>query len=137
MSTNCFVKVLNVDEKTYATGVYKQVSMLQETGYWLEIFKVNVFPNYPIYENLQKGLRLSMEVKEYSKRYRTLVSATETLFKQCGQCKRYHNEETCVCPRETAIRIQGEFQKCTKCVNCNQLIRLFKSSFVNTRKHFL
>lgn len=118
----CFVKVLNAAEKTYASGVYKQVTVLQETGYWMDIFKVNVFPNHSIYNKLEKGLGLFMEVKSYSKQYRTLVNAEERLFKQCRECKRYHEDDVCICPENNAVRIQGN-------KNFNAMIFFYHSQY--------
>ncbi len=58
----CFVKVLGVRDCTYKDGEYREVAVIEETGYWFNTFLFNVFPNHKLYPQLQKGLTLFVKV---------------------------------------------------------------------------
>lgn len=101
------VKVLEIEGKTYSNGEYKCIQVLEEQGYWAIKFLFNVFSDSPIY-NVNKGDKLRVTVKPYTRNYKTLLEGEPTNFAECNKCHRYHQEVTCNCTnKNVSIRIQG------------------------------
>ena len=61
----CYVKVIAQQLKTYNGGVFKIVEVVEETGFWMNIFSFNVFPDHKLYDQIEKGLMLYIKVGEF------------------------------------------------------------------------
>ena len=56
------VKVVDLQEKTYTAGKYKEVGLKTETGYWSKGFLVNMFSNHDHFDDVAIGVKLCMQV---------------------------------------------------------------------------
>ena len=56
------VKVVDVQEKFYSAGKYKEVGVKTETGFWSKGFLVNMFPNHDNFNDVEIGVKLCMQV---------------------------------------------------------------------------
>ena len=71
-SKTYFVKVLNIEEKPLLSlasteaqpepSSYKKVELIEETGWWINRFFVNLFPNHHLYADLNVGEKLFLRV---------------------------------------------------------------------------
>ena len=58
----CFVKVLDVKVAQYSGGIYKEVHVMEETGFWLNKFRFNIFPEDSLFASIETGITLSIKV---------------------------------------------------------------------------
>ena len=59
------VTVTDIEKKDYVAGVYKEVGVKVETGYWSHGFTVNMFPNMDHFDDIAVNDRLTMQVNGY------------------------------------------------------------------------
>ena len=58
----CYVKVTDVVLKTHKNGIYKQVTVIQEIGYWFIKFSFNLFQTHPLFLDIERKLKLFVKV---------------------------------------------------------------------------
>ena len=73
-ATTTLVKVVDVQEKTYIGGKYKEVGLKTETGYWSKGFLVNMFPNHECFDEVVIGVKLSMQVGSFFMHHNNLTN---------------------------------------------------------------
>ena len=72
-SKTYFVKVLNIEEKTFLpvantdsqpdASFYKKVELIEEVGWWINRFYINLFQNHHLYADLKDGDKLFLRVR--------------------------------------------------------------------------
>jgi hypothetical protein len=58
----CYVKVIGVQLIAYKKGIYKQITVAQEIGYWLTKFTFNLFPEHPLFLDIERNVKLFVKV---------------------------------------------------------------------------
>ena len=59
---DCYVKVLASELKTHQRGVHKQISVVQETGFWHQQFCFNIFSDHPLFQSIDRYTKLFVKV---------------------------------------------------------------------------
>ena len=57
-----FVKITDVSLGEFSGGVFKQVRVIEEVGYWMNKFSFNIFPDNSLYTLMERGTTLYVKV---------------------------------------------------------------------------
>ena len=116
MSSFKLVKVLGILEDALCWGAtgrldYKQVEVVEQTGWWMRAFRINIFLKDEIYNGLQIGDKLRLRTR--STPYEQLEEEVEEVYKEdfdeCPKCLAFtqNSNHTCA-PQKYSLKIDGE-----------------------------
>ena len=119
---DALVKVVRIDLRQGLLGLFKTVTLIEETGHWHTKLFCNVFSSHSVFNNLKKDMKLNIKVKRFSRKYHTLMEAVEEDFAECIRCNRFiaGGSSECLCPTT-------EEKKVRRIEGVHNLVRITKS----------
>ena len=85
------LKVLDVIVKPDCN--FKRLEVVQQTGFWMRRFAVNLFPNHELYGSITTGDRLYAWIQDYSSSFKKLMKVERKEFNECNKCGMYYIED--------------------------------------------
>lgn len=126
-TTTHLCKINRVTERSGEFGKYKSIKYVEETGFWMQSCRFNMFPDNALYKDIAPGMRIKLTANTFSRYYKNMIDVEKVDFLECDQCKKYYTPPTeCTCDGEKAERLCGEW-KLFKILKTERQSRLYFS----------